>query len=103
MDQRGPEWTRVDQSGPEGTRVDQRGPEGTRGTRRDQRGPEGTRNRNTARDPVGWRQFAKQLRSANIPLELVGNDARRKHMQKPTPTKRRRKSKFVIPAGWESY
>ena len=61
------------------------------------------RNRKTARDPVGWRQFAKQMRSANIPLELVGNDARRKHMQKPTPTKRRRKSKFVIPAGWESY
>ena len=47
------------------------------------------RNRKTARDPVGWRQFAKQMRSANIPLELVGNDARRKHMQKPTPTKRR--------------
>ena len=61
------------------------------------------RNRKTARDPVGWRQFAKQMRSANIPLELVGNDARRKHMQKPTPTKRIRKSKFVIPAGWESY
>ena len=61
------------------------------------------RNRKTARDPVGWRQFAKQMRSANIPLELVGNDARRKHMQKPTPTKRRRKSKFVIPEGWESY
>ena len=61
------------------------------------------RNRKTARDRVGWRQFAKQMRSANIPLELVGNDARRKHMQKPTPTKRRRKSKFVIPAGWESY
>ena len=61
------------------------------------------RNRKTARDPVGWHQFAKQMRSANIPLELVGNDARRKHMQKPTPTKRTRKSKFVIPAGWESY
>ena len=61
------------------------------------------RNRKTARDPVGWRQFAKQMRSANIPLELVGNDAMRKHMQKPTPRKRRRKSKFVIPAGWESY
>ena len=44
------------------------------------------RNRKTARGPVGWRQFAKQMRSANIPLELVGNDARRKHMQKPTPT-----------------
>ena len=31
------------------------------------------RNRKTARDPVGWRQFAKQMRSANIPLELVGS------------------------------
>ena len=26
------------------------------------------RNRKTARDPAGWRQFAKQMRSANIPL-----------------------------------
>ena len=59
------------------------------------------RNRKTARDPVGWHQFAKQTRSANIPLELVGNVARRKHMQKPTPTKRIRKSKFDIPTGWE--
>ena len=59
------------------------------------------RNRKTACDPVGWHQFAKQVRSANIPLELVGNVARRKHMQKPTPTKRIRKSKFDIPTGWE--
>ena len=59
------------------------------------------RNRKTARDPVGWHQFAKQTRSANIPLELVGNVARRKHMQKPTPTKRIRKSKCDIPTGWE--
>ena len=59
------------------------------------------RNRKTARDPVGWHQFAKQTRSANIPLELVGNVARRKHMQKPIPTKRIRKSKFDIPTGWE--
>ena len=59
------------------------------------------RNRKTARDPVGWHQFAKQTRSDNIPVELVGNVARRKHMQKPTPTKRIRKSKFDIPTGWE--
>ena len=32
------------------------------------------RNRKTAFDPVGWHQFAKQIRSANIPLELVGNE-----------------------------
>ena len=61
------------------------------------------RNRKTSTDPVGWREFAKQMRAANIPMELVGNVTRRKHMQKPTPTKRCRKSKFVIPAGWESY
>ena len=61
------------------------------------------RNRKTSTDPVGWREFAKQMRAANIPMELVGNVTRRKHMQKPTPTKRSRKSKFVIPAGWESY
>ena len=46
------------------------------------------RNRKTATDPLGWHQFAKQMRSVNIPMELVGNEARRKHMQKkPTPRK----------------
>ena len=61
------------------------------------------RNRKTTTDPLGWYQFAKQMRSANLPMELVGNEARRKHMQKPTPTKRICKSKFDIPAGWEPY
>ena len=61
------------------------------------------RNRKTATDPLGWHQFAKQMRSANIPMELVGNEARRKHMQKATPTKRIRKSNIDIPAGWEPY
>ena len=46
------------------------------------------RNRKTATDPLGWHQFAKQIRSANIPMELVGNEPRRKHMP---PTKRIRK------------
>ena len=41
------------------------------------------RNRKTARDPVGWHQFAKQTRSANIPLELVGNVARRNTCRNP--------------------
>ena len=72
------------------------------------------RNRKTATDPLGWHQFAKQMRSVNIPMELVGNEARRKHMQKkPTPRKhiqkkktpkiRILKSKFDIPEGWELY
>ena len=60
------------------------------------------RNRKTT-DPVGGRQFANQMRAANVPMELVGNVARRRYMQKRTPIKRSRKLKFVIPAGWESY
>ena len=60
------------------------------------------RNRKTT-DPVGWRQFANQMRAANVPMELVGNVARRRYMQKRTPIKRSRNLKFVIPAGWESY
>ena len=27
-------------------------------------------------DPIGWQQFASQMRAANIPMELVGNVAR---------------------------
>ena len=34
------------------------------------------RNRKTI-DPVGWCQFANQMRAANVPMELVGNVARR--------------------------
>ena len=34
------------------------------------------RNRKTP-DPVGWQQFANQMRAANIPMELVGNVTRR--------------------------
>ena len=28
-------------------------------------------------DPIGWQQFANQMHAANIPMELVGNVARR--------------------------
>ena len=28
-------------------------------------------------DPVGWQQFANQMRAANLPMELVGNATRR--------------------------
>ena len=41
------------------------------------------RNRKTATDPLGWHQFAKQMRSANIPMELVGNEARRNICRNP--------------------
>ena len=49
------------------------------------------RNRKTP-DPVGWQQFANQMRAANIPMELVGNVSRRLYLQKKrgkrTPQKR---------------
>ena len=35
-------------------------------------------------DPIGWQQFASQMHAANIPMELVGNVARRQHIQKRT-------------------
>ena len=31
--------------------------------------------------PTGWRSLAKQLRTANIPMELIGNAARRTYIQ----------------------
>ena len=49
------------------------------------------RNRKTP-DPVGWQQFANQMRAVNIPMELVGNVTRRLYLQKKrgkrTPQKR---------------
>ena len=49
------------------------------------------RNRKTP-DPVGWQQFANQMRAANIPMERVGNVTRRLYLQKKrgkrTPQKR---------------
>ena len=46
-------------------------------------------------DPIGWQQFASQMHAANIPMELVGNVARRQHLQKrtriPTPTSKPKK------------
>ena len=52
------------------------------------------RNRKTP-DPVGWQQFANQMRAANIPMELVGNVTRRLYLQKKrgkrTPQKRTRR------------
>ena len=56
-------------------------------------------------DPVGWQQFANQLRAANIPMELVGNVTRRRYIQqkrgKRTPQKRKLIPETMM-SGWES-
>ena len=44
-------------------------------------------------DPIGWRQLASQLRSSNIPMELVGNAAMRQHIQKGEITPRKKQAK----------
>ena len=65
-------------------------------------------------DPIGWQQFASQMHAANIPMEQVGNVARRQHIQKrtriPTPTPKPKKKKkkkttrpLQLPDDWESY
>ena len=67
-------------------------------------------------EPVGWQQLAGQLRCSNIPMELVGNTARRQHIQKgeitprtkqaTTPRKKqtvsRRKTPALVLDDWES-
>ena len=56
-------------------------------------------------DPVGWQQFANQMRAANIPMELVGNVTRRRYIQekrgKRTPQKRKSTPETTM-SGWES-
>ena len=57
-------------------------------------------------DPIGWQQFANQMTAANIPMELVGNVARKRHMQKrkqtPKPALKLRKSRPIqLPKHWE--
>ena len=42
-------------------------------------------------DPTGWQPFARQLRAINLPMELVGNVARRAYIRqatKVTPSRR---------------
>ena len=40
-------------------------------------------------DPTGWQPFAQQLRAINLPMELVGNVARRAYIrQVATPSRR---------------
>ena len=44
-------------------------------------------------DPTGWQPFARQFRTMNLPMELVGNVARRDYIRQattPTPDRRRR-------------
>ena len=64
---------------------------------------------------IGWQQLASQLRGSNIPMELVGNVARRQHIQRgettpqkkpPTtprkkPAVRRRKTRAMVLDDWE--
>ena len=57
-------------------------------------------------DPIGWQQFGSQMRAANIPMELVGNIARRRHIQqrKRTLTPKQKKGRRVqLPDDLESY
>ena len=63
-------------------------------------------------DPIRWQQFATQMHAATIPMELVGNVARRQHIQKrtriptltPKPKKNKNKKKTrQLPDDWESY
>ena len=48
-------------------------------------------------DPIGWQQFGSQMCAANIPMELVGNIARRQHM------KQKKGRRVQLPDDWESY
>ena len=40
-------------------------------------------------DPTGWQPFAQQLRAINLPMELVGNVARRAYKRQATTPSRR--------------
>ena len=48
-------------------------------------------------DPTGWQSFARQLRAINIPMELVGNVARKAYIRQTatpatvTPRQQRRR------------
>ena len=51
-------------------------------------------------DPTGWQPFARQLRAINLPMELVGNVARRAYIRQattPTPTLGRRRRAPATP------
>ena len=51
-------------------------------------------------DPTGWQPFARQLRAINLPIELVGNVARRVYIrQATTATPSRRSASTPAAAG----
>ena len=57
------------------------------------------RNRKTS-DPIVWQQFRSQMRAENIPMELVGNVARRRHMQqrkRTLPPKQKKGGRVQLP------
>ena len=55
-------------------------------------------------DPIGWQQFASQMRAANTPMEVVDNVARRRYIQKRkralTP-KSKKGRRVQLPDDWE--
>ena len=50
-------------------------------------------------DPTGWQPFAQKLRAINLPIELVGNVARRAYIRQATATPSRRASPPRTAAG----
>ena len=57
-------------------------------------------------DPIGWQQFGSRMRAANIQMKLIGNVARRRHIQqrKRAQTLKQKKGRRVqLPDDWESY
>ena len=59
-------------------------------------------------DLIGWQQFSNQMSAANIPMDLVGNVARKRHMQKrrqpPKPALKLKKTRPIqLHKHWESY
>ena len=57
-------------------------------------------------DPTGWQPFARQLRAINLPMELVGNVARRAYIRQattPTPGRRRRLLLALVRVVHEDY
>ena len=57
-------------------------------------------------DSIGWQQFGSQILAANIHMELVGNGARKRHIQQRkrilTP-KQKTGRRVQHPDDWESY
>ena len=47
-------------------------------------------------DPIGWQPFERQLRTINLPMELIGNASRRAYISQATttatPSRRRTRS-----------